>query len=422
MGSVKLFPAAQLAWLRCGLPSGQYLLHGLVIYLLYAVVISRTFLILGDDPQLGRIVLLLAVFGVLLVLSNWLYTASAAMQSAYLILQAFVFVLLIRPGNFKQDFFAYLLLTLSLQAVLFFGRRRGYLWVGAFVVLAAVQVLLSWQWQLSGVALVILLTAGLFFIASYAHLVRTAEIARRNNLDLYAQLKDSYQRLLAAASRAEAYAVLQERSRMARELHDSATQTIFGMNLAVQAARLLAVKNSDKMIEQLDRLVELAQCAIGEIQALTSQLRSTAVEGAIPGAVDTPVSGAAGGLTAAMRRLTTERSLRDGLEIQLNLMGERALAAPVAAGLYRIVQEALTNVARHAGDPWVSISLDLEAEPACLEIRDQGCGYDLGQLHLQGSHFGVLGMHQRAREINWSLHVESQPGAGTRVRVTENPA
>ena len=93
----------------------------------------------------------------------------------------------------------------------------------------------------------------------------------------------------------------------------------------------------------------------------------------------------------------------------------------MAAGLYHIAQEALTNVARHAGTQQATVRLDLAGETSFLEIEDGGQGFDPQVAPGQRGHLGLAGMAERAREIGWSLSVESRPGHGTRVRVEENP-
>jgi len=101
--------------------------------------------------------------------------------------------------------------------------------------------------------------------------------------------------------------------------------------------------------------------------------------------------------------------------------GELALAEAVAAGLYRIAQEALTNVAKHAGTQQATVRLDLTPANSFLEIEDHGLGFDRQLALAQRGHLGLAGMAERARELGWKLSIESQPGRGTRVRVEEKP-
>jgi signal transduction histidine kinase len=146
---------------------------------------------------------------------------------------------------------------------------------------------------------------------------------------------------------------------------------------------------------------------MGEIQALVSQLR--------------PLSAAPEGLPVALRRLSAERQVRDGLEVALEVDGERALPEAVAASLYRIAQEALANVVKHSGTLEAIVHLKLNGDLACLEIEDHGLGFAPQAALGQRGHLGLAGMAEQAREIGWNLSIESRPGLGTCVRVEENP-
>jgi two-component system sensor histidine kinase DegS len=144
-----------------------------------------------------------------------------------------------------------------------------------------------------------------------------------------------------------------------------------------------------------------------EIQALISHLRPRSVTEA--------------GLPVALRQLAAERLERDRLRVTVEIEGELALAKAVAAGLYRISQEALTNVAKHAGTQQATVRLNLTPSISFLEIEDRGLGFDPQLAPTQRGHLGLLGMAERARELGWKLSIDSQPGRGTRVRVEENP-
>jgi signal transduction histidine kinase len=277
--------------------------------------------------------------------------------------------------------------------------------MGAFTLALAGPMMVTWDWAPTGLVMVVLY-AGLFYlIGNYAHLIRQAEEARRENQGLIQALQVAHRQLQDYAAQVEEFATAQERTRLARELHDSATQTIFSMNLSVQAARMLAEKDPGRVAEQLDRLQELARSAVGEIQVLVSQLR--------------PRSMGEEGLPAALRRLVAEREARDGLQIRLEVTGDRRLPEPVSVGLYRIVQEALNNVAKHAGTGEALVRLNLAEEPRWLEVEDRGTGFDPGGVSLKSGHVGLAVMAERAHELGWRLSCNSQPGHGTRIRVEE---
>ena len=310
------------------------------------------------------------------------------------------------PG---MDFLPALFFPLSFQAVLYFKRRLGFLWIVAFILAIAGPLLTGWEWELSGLAMVLIFAGLSFLMGGMAYSMEQAELARKESQRLLTKLSGAYRQLQDYAVQVEGYAAAQERSRLARELHDSVTQTLFSMNLTVQAAQLLACKEPGQVAGQLDRLSELAHGAAGEIQLLVKQLQ--------------PRSVIEEGLVAALQKLAAERQQRDGLFVRLEVSGgglDRYLPEPVTAGLYRITQEALNNVAKHAEVGEAIVRLNLESRPAVLEIEDQGAGFDPGSITRSVKHVGLLGMAERTRELGWKLKVDSQPGKGTLIRAEED--
>lgn len=246
------------------------------------------------------------------------------------------------------------------------------------------------------------------FSGGYAHLIHRAEDARRENQRRFDQLQAAHREIQGYATQREELAAERERSRLARELHDSVTQTVFSMNLTAQSARILLDKDINQVDAQLDRLQKLAKSAMNEIQLLVTQLQ--------------PESAVGEGLVAALQRIIAERRALDGLNIALEVISIRDLAGPVTAGLYHIILEALNNVAKHAGTGEATVRLNLVANPACVEIEDKGVGFDLHDAQSRPGHLGLVGMFERACELGWSLSVESHPGRGTRIQILEGNA
>jgi signal transduction histidine kinase len=189
-------------------------------------------------------------------------------------------------------------------------------------------------------------------------------------------LQVTHRQLQDYAAQVEENAAAQERSRLAQELHDSVTQTIFSMNLTVQAAQMLIAQNPTRVADQFDRLQELARGAVGEIQVLIGQLQ--------------PLSLVQEGLPAALRRLAAERRRRDGLQVEVQVTGE-TLPEPLAIGLYRIAQRPSNNVAKHAGTCRASLRLDLAAHPASLETPTMA-RFEPDKVARDLSHIGLSGM------------------------------
>jgi signal transduction histidine kinase len=317
-------------------------------------------------------------------------------------------VLALMVATPEMDFLPMLFFPLSFQAVQFFRLRLGLLWIGVFILAMAGPLLIGWDWELSGLAMMLLFAGLNFLMGGMAYSIYQARQARTESQRLLSELSGAYRQLQDYTAQLEEYAVSQERSRLRREMHDSITQTLFSMNLVVQAAQMVAGKEPGRVPEQLDRLQVLAREATGEIQALAKQPQ--------------PRPAAEGGLVEALYRLAAEREQRDGLHIHFEMSGaahEPGLPEPVTAGLYRIAQEALNNVAKHAGVSQAFVRLNLEDRPAFLEIEDHGAGFDPDLVPRSIEHIGLPGMAERTRELGWKLKIISHPGNGTIIRAEE---
>jgi signal transduction histidine kinase len=214
-------------------------------------------------------------------------------------------------------------------------------------------------------------------------------------------LQAANRRLQEYAQQIERLTAARERNRLARELHDSVTQTVFSMTMTTQSALLLLDREPARVGAQLDRLSDLANSALAEMQTLVAELRPE-------------VAGQAG-LAAALRQHLGGRPLPEGLAVSLEVEGDRPLVPTEEQSLFRIAQEALNNVVKHAHASRVTLHLHLTERP-WLEIGDDGQGFDPQQVDGQGG-IGLSSMRERAAEIGWNLRVLTGPGAGTRIRV-----
>ncbi|KAB8141560.1 GAF domain-containing protein [Chloroflexia bacterium SDU3-3] len=200
--------------------------------------------------------------------------------------------------------------------------------------------------------------------------------------------------------RAQEAAVLEERSRIARDLHDSISQQLFSMTLTAQAARTQVEKNPARAASQLERLQETANAALKEMRSLIFQLRPPALNEQ--------------GLVAALKQHVDGLQHREGLTINLRISGEERNTRGVEQTIYRIVQEALNNVVRHAGACAVDVELDAQPYEITLRIADDGRGFDIQQAAQGGGrHLGLISMRERAAELSGILTMRSQPGQGT---------
>lgn len=194
-----------------------------------------------------------------------------------------------------------------------------------------------------------------------------------------------------------------ERQRLARELHDSALQALYGIAMAAQAARRTAdgMPESERLTEALDYIVDQSEAALVELRSLIFGLR--------------PESVAEEGLVAGLRRLTAAVGARQKLQVEVVAEGEPDIDNSAKEALYRIAQESLQNVVKHASAHAVRVQLVSEGEKVELVIDDDGIGFDSDADH--PGHLGISGMKQRAAAHNLELTVHSRTEGGVEVRV-----
>lgn len=208
--------------------------------------------------------------------------------------------------------------------------------------------------------------------------------------------------------RAQEAAVLEERNRLARDLHDSVTQQLFSITLMAQAARTHMARDQQRATTQVERLHETAVAALAEMRALIFQLRPPAL--------------ADNGLVAALQQHVATLSRREGLRIELSVTGSERYARGFEQALYRIVQEGLNNIVKHAHASNARVLLEFDARQLQVSIIDDGAGFDVQALPEGGQHFGLTSMRERAAELGGSLTIHSTPGSGTEIhlRVARN--
>jgi signal transduction histidine kinase len=372
-------------------------------YLIYIAVIARA---IGWNQETAPIPdaiwILLAIYGVFLFTERALTRRFPRYPRLYIPVQSALAISMLYSAP-TLDFITMLFLPLSFQVVQFFGTLVGFTWIGGFILAMAGMMLVGMEWE-AGLTMVLTGGGANLLMGSFAYLMAHTGQRRRENQQLFGNLQEAYRQLKDSAAQAESLAAAEERHHLVRELHDSLTQTLFSMNLAVQAAQLSLQEAPNAVQDHLTRLQILAREAASEVQTLTGQAP--------------PRSLLQGGLAEAIQRLAEERLAQDGLQVGLEISGERGLPKLVEANLYRIVQEALNNITRHAGVRQAQVRLSLESPSASLDVEDEGRGFDPASSgKLKG--FGLVGMAERASEIGWELEIKSHPGQGTHIRVEE---
>ncbi len=222
--------------------------------------------------------------------------------------------------------------------------------------------------------------------------VARLEAALEENTGLQAQL----------VAQAREAGVLEERQRLAREIHDTLAQGLAGIITQLEAARHAdgrqAPGEGETALERhLENALRLGRESLAEARRSVHALRPAHLEGA--------------GLPEALEQVARDWEAVNGTPVEVNTTGERqALPPEVEAALLRTAQEALANIARHAGAGRVGLTLTFLGETAALDIVDDGVGFD--PQAQTGAGFGLASMRQRLGQVGGWLEIESEPGAG----------
>jgi signal transduction histidine kinase len=206
--------------------------------------------------------------------------------------------------------------------------------------------------------------------------------------------------------RSRELSVIEERNRLARDLHDSVTQTLFSMSLTAEAAVAAIGSDPQAAKDQIENLRELARAAVLEMRSLIFELRPAELE--------------SDGLLPTLQkhidvvRRTTRR------EIELREDGYERQSTAVEKELFRIAQEALNNAIKHSQAGRIEIELTLREGRLKLVVSDDGVGFDPSDQQIRSRRLGITSMEERAEQIGGELRIESTVGRGTRV-VLEAP-
>jgi signal transduction histidine kinase len=203
--------------------------------------------------------------------------------------------------------------------------------------------------------------------------------------------------------RSRELSVVEERNRIARDLHDAVSQTLFSLTLTAEAASELLDRDTEAARAQLAEVRRLAAEAREEMRSLVFQLRPADLE--------------ADGLVATLQKHVEVLDRVHPARVELAVRGSGGPDAAVQRELFRIAQEALQNALKHAGATRIAVELDLDPARTRLAVVDDGAGFDPSDPRVRSQHLGVTVMAERARAVGGRLDLRSAPGAGTTVAV-----
>ena len=194
-----------------------------------------------------------------------------------------------------------------------------------------------------------------------------------------------------------------ERSKLAREIHDDLGQSLTALKLDLTAARNDLKIQPDKSAKRINSALDLTNTTIQTVQEITSELR--------PGLIDDL------GLIPAIEWYTNQFAERSGIDINTKLnFSEENFVEEHKIVIYRIIQESLTNVARHSGATKATVKLRRQDNNLELTIKDNGKGISEEQ-KLKSNSFGLIGMNERADAINGSIYISGESGKGTKIKL-----
>jgi signal transduction histidine kinase len=216
----------------------------------------------------------------------------------------------------------------------------------------------------------------------------------------HAQLEVAHQRLRRHAATVEQLAISRERNRLARDLHDTLAHSLSALTVQLEALRILVVNDPDSVQEAVDDLSAMARRGLEESRQAIQALRTDRVETL--------------GLANALQDTLQAFQARTGLQANLSVAGEESdLTAEETQVLFRIAEEALTNVERHASARQVTVRLARGRDRIDLVIQDDGIGFDPDRV--VRDRYGLTGMQERAAMIGAMLDVSSRSNGGTEV-------
>ena len=294
--------------------------------------------------------------------------------------------------------FTLLYIVLSAQAMLILPLRQGVIWIGTFTMIT-VGVGFYW-WGLPGAGLALALYSGAYALFGvFAHAFSRADAARRESQQLLAELQEAHRQLQEYALHTEELAVVQERNRLAREMHDTLGHRLTVAAVQLEGAQRLCSADPERAQDMVGTVREEIREALGELRGAVATLRAP-IEADLQ-------------LRSSLQRLISHFEEATGYVVHQVLPEEMPeLPGTYRLAIYRAAQEALTNIQKHAAATQVWFMLSIQDDAVTLLVGDDGQGVSLSG---EQSGFGLRGMRERAAQLEGELHLEPRRGGGTQV-------
>ncbi|MBE7550777.1 MAG: sensor histidine kinase [Anaerolineales bacterium] len=376
-------------------PHREFNLLYLTAYLSWAAVAFIELVVMPATMTQWMTAGLLLLFGLLLA-GKPLLGAPGWQAHTYLALQTSLVtvLLLLRSGSLMLPM---LFCILSVTAFLALPSRSAVFWLVIFIIINTIHCTLADK--LSNILYSLPYSVGYIFCGIFAYSLAQAKAAQRRSQVLFEELQTTYQQLQEYAARVEELAVSQERNRLAREMHDALGHRLTVAAVQLEGAERLIPTNPSRAARMVNTVHHEVVDALAELRQTVATLRTP---------LDVDLS-----LPTALTRLTHSFEEATGIEVNRSLPEELPpLSDAHRLALYRAVQEALTNVQRHAQARQVWLELAIEGGTLTLLVKDNGRGFDSAEAQ---TGFGLRGLRERAAHLKGQFHLESTPGEGTQV-------
>ena len=307
-----------------------------------------------------------------------------------------ILVIILLQYQEASAIFAILFFVVSVTAGLYFPFRYSLVWIAVFTGIVALSMSRFGDWE-DVLGFTGAYTGGYLFLSIVASTLSRLEISQRVNERLLVELKAKNKQLEEYTTQVENLTVIEERNRLAREMHDTIGHRLTVSSVQLEGAQRLVKANPERSEQMIGNVREQVRLALQELRQTVSRLREP---------VELELS-----LPQALRRLVAAFQEATFIKIQINLPDEPCqLSEAQHLVLYRTAQEALTNIQKHASAQNVDIHLICSDQVIELIIRDDGRGLqDINPK--QG--FGLLGLHERAIQLGGEVSVHSKPNGGT---------
>jgi NarL family two-component system sensor histidine kinase LiaS len=299
--------------------------------------------------------------------------------------QITVLGLLFLLGSSNSDAFNFLFLMLCIHIAVVSPVRVAALWISlCYGIVSAITLVTRGT---DGLYAVLYYSVTFIVCGFFGYVLQQAEAARDRNQRLVEELLTTQQKL-------QQLAVMEERNRLARDLHDSVKQQVFAISMQLSAART-ALSENNKAYQSVIQAEKLAQRAGAELTTLIHQLRPPVLERK--------------SLVEAIQEHVNEWTHQNNIETEINI-GDVNVSLDIEQELFRVLQEALANVARHSRATKAWVALQSENEHVTLMVKDNGIGYDT-ELITKG--VGLDSMKERLATVDGILEISSLPSQGT---------